>query len=1043
MNEKLQKLLNQFSKTDQDLAEGFNVFDQEINTLREKLKKSTPKAINAEILAELNNIRQDLDFNPLLQSLETLKSDFANKISTLTTGLSNKLDKANPLSAQINSTNQRISDNAETFDNRLEKLTKEFNDGIAVRKMELDKLSVTITALFNNAEKNLNEATDTLDKKIINVENIVKLNKDEADKLAEGFRKSLIDVRSRGGSMNRQIRVAGIDVLTRYTDINLIGSITAINNDTTKRVDLTFAGGGGAVTSVSDDGNLTMLVGPNIGDVLIGVNQASPFTWTADHTFKNNINFFPADSSASSFNMLYGDVNGVSQLKFYDSTNKYMGFQSGSGNTSIIWTLPVKDVNGFWYSDGSTNLDIRGISVDGVTITGNGTVGNPLVAVGGGSGTVTSVASADGSITVANPTTTVDLAVVKAPILTTSRTIGGVLFNGSSNIVPQTIQSVNEATDTTCFPLFISASGSQSLQPLNNAGFIYNSNINALTVTTFIGALTGNASTATNVAVGGITGLGTGIASWLATPSSANLASAITDETGSGALVFAVSPTLTTASLGSSTATTQTPADNSTKVATTAYVDNAILGQRQKEAVKYASIAALPSIVYANGSSGVGATLTGVALAALSLDSSSPGVGDRVLIKNQVSTFQNGIYTVTQTGSGIAVFILTRTIDFDQASDIQTGDSVFVTAGSTLATTTWTYNGIDNPVMGTDAITFVQAAGPGSYTPGNGISITGVSIAIDTSVTVDKTTVQTLTNKTLTSPTFTAPILGTPASGVGTNITGIPAANILAGSFGAGAYVISTSLQVATLELGAATDTTIARVSAGVISVEGSTVALASNNLSFFSATTSAQLRGVLSDENGTGVALFDSSTSATFITPILGTPTSGTLSNCTTATQTAGDNSTKLASTAYADALTRRYCISGATAGTGTSTPADATTYFFGSRVEPLVTRTASGVPKIFIPVTGTITLVRVVFSSNNSSNETSTLSLRLNNTTDTTVSSAIDLSSAITCFSVAGTVSIAVVAGDYVEFKWVTPTWATNPVACSCFWEIMVTPT
>lgn len=42
-----------------------------------------------------------------------------------------------------------------------------------------------------------------------------------------------------------------------------------------------------------------------------------------------------------------------------------------------------------------------------------------------------------------------------------------------------------------------------------------------------------------------ITGLGTGVATWLATPSSANLASAITDETGSGALVFGTAPTLT------------------------------------------------------------------------------------------------------------------------------------------------------------------------------------------------------------------------------------------------------------------------------------------------------------------------------------------------------------------------------------------------------------------------------------------------------------------------------------------------------------------
>ncbi len=81
-----------------------------------------------------------------------------------------------------------------------------------------------------------------------------------------------------------------------------------------------------------------------------------------------------------------------------------------------------------------------------------------------------------------------------ATVLATARNIGGVSFDGSASIVPQTIQSVNETADTACFPLFISASGSQSLQPLNNAGFIYNSSTNALTATTFIGALTGTAS---------------------------------------------------------------------------------------------------------------------------------------------------------------------------------------------------------------------------------------------------------------------------------------------------------------------------------------------------------------------------------------------------------------------------------------------------------------------------------------------------------------------------------------------------------------------
>jgi hypothetical protein len=53
----------------------------------------------------------------------------------------------------------------------------------------------------------------------------------------------------------------------------------------------------------------------------------------------------------------------------------------------------------------------------------------------------------------------------------------------------------------------------------------------------------------------GVSGLGAGVATFLATPSSANLAAAVTGETGSGALVFATSPTLTTPTLGVATAT--------------------------------------------------------------------------------------------------------------------------------------------------------------------------------------------------------------------------------------------------------------------------------------------------------------------------------------------------------------------------------------------------------------------------------------------------------------------------------------------------------
>jgi hypothetical protein len=81
---------------------------------------------------------------------------------------------------------------------------------------------------------------------------------------------------------------------------------------------------------------------------------------------------------------------------------------------------------------------------------------------------------------------------------------------------------------------------------------------------TFNGALgtpsSGNLTNCTGISPSNISGLGTGVATWLATPSSANLAAAVTDETGSGSLVFATSPTLVTPDLGTPSSATLTNA---------------------------------------------------------------------------------------------------------------------------------------------------------------------------------------------------------------------------------------------------------------------------------------------------------------------------------------------------------------------------------------------------------------------------------------------------------------------------------------------------
>ena len=64
------------------------------------------------------------------------------------------------------------------------------------------------------------------------------------------------------------------------------------------------------------------------------------------------------------------------------------------------------------------------------------------------------------------------------------------------------------------------------------------------------GQITSVTNTTITPAIGNVTGLGTGVGTFLATPTSANLAAAVSDETGSGALVFATSPTLVTPALG-------------------------------------------------------------------------------------------------------------------------------------------------------------------------------------------------------------------------------------------------------------------------------------------------------------------------------------------------------------------------------------------------------------------------------------------------------------------------------------------------------------
>jgi len=119
-----------------------------------------------------------------------------------------------------------------------------------------------------------------------------------------------------------------------------------------------------------------------------------------------------------------------------------------------------------------------------------------------------------------------------------------------------------------------------------------------------------------------------------------------------------------------------------TASAVKSYVDALVQSRPVKPSAAFATTEPLPACTYANGTAGVGATLTGNANGALKLDGENGlTVGQRILVKDQAAEAQNGLYVVTQNGGVSQPFILTRDTSMDSASEFQ-GAAVFVENGT-------------------------------------------------------------------------------------------------------------------------------------------------------------------------------------------------------------------------------------------------------------------------------------------------------------------------------------------------------------------------
>lgn len=186
-----------------------------------------------------------------------------------------------------------------------------------------------------------------------------------------------------------------------------------------------------------------------------------------------------------------------------------------------------------------------------------------------------------------------------------------------------------------------------------------------------------------------------------------------------------------------------------TDAATKAYVDAAAAGIDWKASVRAATTAnGALATAYENGDA-----IDGVTLA----------TGDRILLKDQSTGSENGIYTVNASGAP------TRATDADSNTEVTSGMSVFVEEGTANADTGWVLTNNGAITLGTTALVFTQFTSLGQVTAGAGLTKTGSTIdavgtanrivvnANDIDIGTDVVTLtgsQTLTNKTLTTPTI-------------------------------------------------------------------------------------------------------------------------------------------------------------------------------------------------------------------------------------------------------------------------------------------------
>ncbi len=165
----------------------------------------------------------------------------------------------------------------------------------------------------------------------------------------------------------------------------------------------------------------------------------------------------------------------------------------------------------------------------------------------------------------------------------------------------------------------------------------------------------------------------------------------------------------------------------STDATTKAYVDSVKQALDIKDSVKLATTANLGA-TYNNGSG----TLTMDSTGTVTIDGTVTALNDRILIMDQSSAEENGIYYVSTAGAVGVAGIFTRATDANVNAEVSGGMFTFVEAGSANADNAYVLTSITGTAtLGSSTLTFTQFSGAGQVTAGNGLDKSGNTLAVN------------------------------------------------------------------------------------------------------------------------------------------------------------------------------------------------------------------------------------------------------------------------------------------------------------------------